>query len=289
MADTDENDGDSTPDLDNAQILVPYMTAAGVTRYKLPDTILPTDDQDDGYLITQTKKSIPAKPQRIGFMDFSPELRNLIYAASFESSDELIIATPFKDDLMSFGTQPAITKLSKKIRSECLAMFYAQSTFVAYIHEWNFKGLIDWVGAVSSVPKHPDVTIHVKLMDRMQCTYETLDLVRAWRDIDLPHATVTLKIHNCYPHPVERIQGFDQREVVALAIKAAEDLAWDRDFREVALVGECHRLMEYIDREKLGSMAMTGKSCAAVRPKWYHGIEGQRRMFEPQPERRPWS
>lgn len=81
----------------------------------------------------------------------------------------------------------------------------------------------------------------MKLLGRIKCAYELLDLVRLWRDIK--HQSVHLRIHNCYTNGsgvVYRVPGFDQRELVARAIGVAEKLRQQGDTTETKLLSECH-------------------------------------------------
>ena len=228
-------------------------------------------EYDEVNILTRQKTKPSAATQTIPFTSLPAEIRNRIYEYALPSSeDELIIATPCRDDLMSLGTQPPITKLSKQVRSETLEMFYANSKFVAYIEEFDFKALIRWAASISPSTTVHKVTVQVKLLDRIRCTYYLLDLVRAWRDIN--HHNIHLRIHNCYtsrPRGALWNPNFDQRALVTKAIEIAEKLRQRGSMTQKDLLDECHKHFEQIDRKHLGS-ATKLSSCAFTRPLFFH-------------------
>jgi hypothetical protein len=142
-------------------------------------------------------------------------------------------------------------------------MFYTNSTFVAYIKDFDFRSLVRWVDCITSTASSPKITVHVKLLDRIKCAYELLDPVRLWRDIN--HQNIHLRIHNCYTGglgQVHRITGFDQRQLVATAVRIAEQLRQQGDTTEAKLLSKCHEHFEEIDRWKLDSLSQVHtRSC----------------------------
>ena len=158
-------------------------------------------------------------------------------------------------------------------------MFYANSTFVAYVHNFDFFPITNWAQCVASNASPPQVTVHVKLLTRIQCVYELLDLVRDWRDVD--HEKMHLKIHNAYANqPVARIPGFDQREQVVKAIHIAEGLRQQGDFSEQKLRAVCHEELEAVDRVSLRTRAIEAKSCCWKSPGAFHIDANSSRRFE---------
>jgi hypothetical protein len=242
--------------------------------FKPPLKALPANipAEDEVNILAQQNKTVPAPAQSLPFISLPAEIRIRIYEYTLPSSeDQLIVATPCRDDLMSLGTQPPITRLSKQVRSETLEMFYTNSTFVAYIEEFDFKALIRWAASISSGTTPPKVTVQVKLLDRIHCVYDSLDLVRAWRDIN--HHTMHLRIHNCYTNQrqiIFRNPNFDQRALVAKAIEIAEELRQRGSVAESELLGECHKQFEQIDRNNLDSRTILCNSCAFVSPGYFH-------------------
>ena len=149
----------------------------------------------------------------------------------------MIVATPFKDEAITLATQPAITLVSRQVRSEALKIFYANSTFVAYINDFEFQDLVTWAQCVTSNASPPHVTVHIKLLSSIACIFQLLNLARGWRGVE--HSTLHFKIHNCYAgnSPVIRNQ-FDQRALVVRAIRTAEDLRRNGDHSERSLLEE---------------------------------------------------
>lgn len=222
-------------------------------RARLCETTLtdnaPTDDESHQLYTRSSATSAPVAQQTIAFSDLSPEMRNLIYSYAFSHDDALTVATPFLDEIMILAVQPAITRVSRQVRAESLAMFYAESTFVAYVRDWNFQDLFCWIRCVTRNPDPPKVNVHVKLLDLVKCEYQLLPLVRAWQD--LSHRSVHLTIHNCFDgrsrhrlmHP-----AFDQRVLVTEAIRLAEELKAEEDFGELRLREACSKLVLEVAR-----------------------------------------
>lgn len=182
-------------------------------------------DEDEVNILARRKAKAPTVPQTTCFTELPAEIRNRIYGYVLPSEDqELIVATPFEDEAMAFGNQPAITRVSRQLRSETLEMFYTNSNFVACIKDFDFIRFIHWARCTaSSTSPVPKITIHVKLLTRLHCAYELLELIRDWRDLD--HTNLHLKIHNCYcGPPVVRRPDSDQRRVVVRAIHIGEEL-----------------------------------------------------------------
>ena len=175
-----------------------------------------------------TCKQKPLPIQTISFKDLPPEIRNRIYDLTcntkhFES--ELIVASP-NSKLKATAMQPAITRISRQIRSESLKIFYANADFVAYIREFDFSKLIRWVKCHSlvdtAVQGSPKVEVQVKLWDQMKCILDLLPFVQMWNGIE--HGKFHLTVHNCYPFPLAR-RSFDNRGIVVKAVQLAERLA----------------------------------------------------------------
>jgi hypothetical protein len=144
---------------------------------------------------------------------------------------------------------------------------------VAYIQNFEFKHLVRWVDCVTSNPSVPKVMVDVKLLGRIKCAYELLDLVQMWRDIKTQN--MHLRIHNCYTEGdgvVYRVPGFDQRELVARAIGIAEQLQQQDDTTETKLLSECHEQFEDIDREKLCSFARANTQSCMLEGVGYHHV-----------------
>ncbi|KAK5138219.1 hypothetical protein LTR08_004915 [Meristemomyces frigidus] len=211
----------------------------------LPDT--PTSE-DEQYQLLEERKTQPWAQQTISFTELSPELRNRIYEYAFPHRDietALVIDTPFLDETMTLATQPAITRISKQVRAESLAMFYARTTFVAYLRENDFRKLCQWVRCVTLASIAPRVTVHVKLLDWVQCEYQLLQLMMMWRG--LRHETVHLKIHNCFiigPNG----RDFDQRQLVVETVEMAERLKVQKISSELRLRDECSSLVLRVAR-----------------------------------------
>lgn len=245
------------------------------SRPRLPDVWLPTNDpwQDEVDILSNRNQATEVVPQRISFTSLPAEVRNQIYELALPSKeDNLIVATPFQDDLMSVGTQPALTQASKQIRSETLEMFYSNTNFVAYIQNFNFTQLVRWAKCITSTSSPPQVTVHVKLQSLIRCAYQLTDLVRGWRDVNSD--TIHLKIHNdCLRSlgPFYRIPSFDQRELVVRAIRAAEELRKRGDASESELTTVCYETFEKVDRGSLGGhAAAVSQSCVWEGTGFYH-------------------
>lgn len=65
------------------------------------------------------------------FLDLPPELRNHIYEYAFTNE------TPFSEALCR-PRQPAITRVCRTLRAECLELFYASQTFVVHIIRYPY-------------------------------------------------------------------------------------------------------------------------------------------------------
>ena len=228
-------------------------TRLGMTyavKRSLPNRCLSVNppEEDEINILLRKQMSAPATVQRISFTGLPPEIRNRIYELALPSKDEeLIVATPFQDEAMSLATQPAITRVSRQLRLETLKMFYTECIFVAYIDHFDFLRFIHWARCITSGSPPPyEVTVHVKLLSRLGCIYDLLELVREWRAIT--HTTLHLRVHNCYAGgPVLRQPGFDQREIMVQAICAAEKLRQQGNFEGVKLVAEYQGLTEGIN------------------------------------------
>lgn len=191
------------------------------TTATLPDN---PPSEDEINLILPSHVSHVSSPQTTSFADLPAEIRNRIYHAAMTPAHDaapLVVASPFTDRLVKLATQPAITRVSQQLRAESLQMFYTNHEFVAYIEGFDFSGLIRWIRCITSQNKSLKVTVHVKLLDQMKCSYDLADLVRAWRMCDA--SLVHLEIHNCYPRAQPR-RSFDQRALVVKAIALAEAL-----------------------------------------------------------------
>lgn len=218
--------------------------------HKLPDISLPNDGHDEVDILSRLQNTASLPVQTISFLDLPAELRNRIYEHLLPlRQDWRIIATPFRDDLMLFGDQPAITRVSKQIRAETLEMFYATNTFVAYIQDSDFDPLVRWVNCITSSATYPRVIVEVKLLNRLTCAYKLLDLVRSWRDVK--HQNIHVRIHNCYRKvtgAVFRHASSYQRQLVANAFGIAENLRQQGETTEKALLADLYDQFEFIDR-----------------------------------------
>lgn len=252
----------------------------------LTDTQSITSEQHHLFLARQLQ---PCIQQTTTFTDLSAELRNRIYEYAFSHNDTdnaLIVASPAFDEGMTLAMQPAITMLSKQIRAESLAMFYAQSNFVAYIRDFDFSELFQWVRCITSAPTAPRVRVHVKLLDWVRCEYQLLRLMRAWRD--LKHETVHIEVHNCFDAPEVwphlRLANpmsfpippptYDQRKLLVEAVREAEQLKARHDFTELKLREVCANLVGRIARYLPGCDAISvyGPGCRK------HGYSARREV-----------
>lgn len=253
-------------------------------RLKLPDIVLPNHDvAHDEINVLARHQSSGAAPvmQRIPFTTLPAEIRNHIYELALPSKEvELVVASPFLDDLMALGIQPAITRTSKQLRSETLPMFYTNATFVAYIKGFDFSHLVRWAKNITSSPSPPKILVHVKLLDRISCVYQLRDLVRAWRHLDT--STVHLKIHNSYTpgaRLVYRNMTLDQRALVAKAVNAAETLRATSDWTEAGVFRACFELSDAADnRFVYGETKCASEACVwgGRHPRRRGGVEGNR-------------
>ena len=202
---------------------------------------------------------VPCTQQTTSFFDLSPELRNHIYEAVFAQhsarSNALIVASPSIDKGMTVASQPAIARACRQTRAESLSMFYATSYFEAYIADWDFKDLCRWVRCLTSSPDMPQVTVHVRLLDRIICEYQLLKAMRLWRDVE--HSTIRVIVHDETRTSPSR---FDQRRLLSHGLGEAEDIASDGDQSEVRLreasslvVWEVARYLEGCDSISFGA------------------------------------
>lgn len=238
-------------------------------RHNLPDNA-PEDDEVN--ILSRLRPKTEVFPQTICFTDLPPEIRNRMYSDALPSEgQDLIVASPFYDEAMTLAAQPAITRASRQLRSETLKMFYSTCTFVAYIKDFDFLRLIHWAQCItSSTSQLPKITVHVKLLTRLHCMYELLELVRDWRDLD--HSKLHLKIHNCYCRdPPIREEGFDQRDTVVKAILTAEDLRAKGELSEEEMLNKIRQGMRWGT-----DCAWTGDTCYAHRSVFLHTSEEHR-------------
>ncbi|KAF2774434.1 hypothetical protein EJ03DRAFT_6678 [Teratosphaeria nubilosa] len=157
-----------------------------LARRQIMSGALPEHSQEDDevHLLGQFAADIPCHQQSISFSDRPPELRNRLYeevipCRSYDNA--LIVASRCNDVLMVKAVQPAITRVSKQIRAESLGLFYARSTFAAYIEDTNFTALLEWARTITqNADSLPAVLVQVCLMDRIACEFSILDLVQGW-------------------------------------------------------------------------------------------------------------
>ena len=193
--------------------------------------------EEETTFLAQKHQQSPIVVQTLCFTELPAEIRNRIYELSLpKKTDELIVSTPFRDVAMTLATQPALTRVSRQVRYETLKMFYKNSTFVAYIDDFNFARLAHWAHCVTSGHSPPQISVDVKLLSRIRYIEKLLNLARRWREIS--HGTLHLRIHNCYAgRPVLRL-AFDQRELVVRTIELAESLREEGDHSEAGLIRE---------------------------------------------------
>lgn len=157
-------------------------------------------------------------------------------------NEALLVTSPSIDGLMTTARQPALTRASRQVRAETLAMFYAKSNFVAYINKFDFTPFIKWAQCIS--PRDSNhasesnvdrkltaghhiarVNVHVKLLDRLTCEEDIFRLVRDWTALN-NHEAVHVKVHNLLIDPKKgrfaMVRRYDQRELVAQAMTLAE-------------------------------------------------------------------
>ncbi|KAK5163244.1 uncharacterized protein LTR77_010830 [Saxophila tyrrhenica] len=154
---------------------------------------LPSNPPEDDEVNILAKLKAPTAShittQNIPFTDLPPEIRNRIYSLALPSTTaELIIATPFRDEAMTLGSQPALTKTSQLIRTEALPMFYANATFTAYIENAGFTELSKWCKQAQEITASIDVpyiNIKVKLLGEIGCVCDLLGLVKELGSTDL--------------------------------------------------------------------------------------------------------
>ncbi|KAI7513902.1 hypothetical protein KC347_g1084 [Hortaea werneckii] len=187
--------------------------------------------------------SRPCVQQTKGFLDdLSPELRNRIYQSIFaqhaDRDHALIICAPHHDWAMTTASQPAITRVCRTVRKESLAMFYANSTFEAYITNWDIRKLCNWFQRVSELPNAiPKITIHVKLLGRIVCEFQLLWMMRLWRGTK--HDSVDLEVHDMTESPGRpRLGRVHQDTLFSHGISEADELAENGDYRELQLTNQ---------------------------------------------------
>jgi hypothetical protein len=135
-------------------------------------------------------------------MGRAPELRHVIYdelLPTQTTDDALIVTCPrdLIDQAMTMARQPAITRVSRQMRAECLAMFYAKSCFAAYIKDSYFDPLYRWIRCITSNKAQvafQKLCVHVFLMDKVWCEYDIYDLMQSW--MGLEHETIMVEVHN---------------------------------------------------------------------------------------------
>jgi hypothetical protein len=167
--------------------------------------------------------------------------------------------------MMNLGVQPALTRTCRLVREERLPKFYANSMFVAYIKDFDFDPLVHWCTfiptSLAMSADAPVTVVHVKLLSRITCIYQLLNIVRRWRDIH--HSRLHISIHNCITdHGLPTVQSFDQRALVVKAIELAENLRARRLVTEEALrfefadtlVAPCSKYLSCRDGIVLGEL-----------------------------------
>lgn len=111
-------------------------------------------------------------------------------------------------------------------------MFYAKSSFEAYITNWDIRKLCKWAQHVSNLPiSIPEITVHVKLLDRMICELQLLWVMRLWRDTK--HDGVNLEVHDTTEQP--ELPCINQYFLFTIGIIDAENLAMDEDYSALRL------------------------------------------------------
>ncbi|KAI7162578.1 hypothetical protein KC343_g13219 [Hortaea werneckii] len=221
--------------------------AASGTVDSRPARLSGTQLSDDGTIDTPPA-STPCVQQTKGFLDaLSPELRNLIYSSIFaqhaDGEEALIICAPHHDWAMTTASQPAITRVCRTVRKESLAMFYTNSTFEAYITNWDIRKLCRWAQHVSDLPiPIPKITIRVKLLDRMVCELQLLWIMRLWRDTK--HDGVNVKVHDITEQP--ELFPISQYFLFSFGIIDAEHLAMVEDYSALSLTAAWSELVGHV-------------------------------------------
>ncbi|GIZ43925.1 hypothetical protein CKM354_000713400 [Cercospora kikuchii] len=127
-----------------------------------------------------TTTTTPCALQTSKFFELPPEIRNLIYELALpskERNERLFITSPYVDNHMTLAVQPAVTRVSRQTRSECLAMFYANNEFSAYINRFEIRELLHFVRCITSGPTpRPQIRIHTFMMHNMGCYRGLLDM-----------------------------------------------------------------------------------------------------------------
>lgn len=122
-------------------------------------------------------------------------------------------------------------------------MFYANSTFEAYITNWDIRKLCKWVQHVSDLPiPMPKITVHVKLLDRMVCELQLLWVMRLWRDTK--HDDVNLEVHDITEQPA--LPRINQYFLFTIGIIDAENLAMDEDYFGIRFTGAWSVLASHV-------------------------------------------
>lgn len=161
-------------------------------------------------------------------------------------SEELLISTPYKDELMTTATQPPITRISRRVRSETLQMFYARSTLVTYIGDNHFGSLVAWARCVAC--RYPDFRfkVDVRLLDRVRCKLDLLPLVEDWYRLRI--SNVHVKIRKRYRSQTllsveQRALRFSNRKLLAKVFNLAEELGRQSNGDEECLLAKYFELM----------------------------------------------
>ncbi|KAK5721187.1 hypothetical protein LTR17_014828 [Elasticomyces elasticus] len=113
-------------------------------------------------MIVQRKKACKQGVRLLQFMDLPPELRNRIHEYTVQSHERCWEETTdihICYDFQIFAAlQPAITKVSRQLRRETLAMFYATNSFVVELDRLNTDEqttgkfpAISWLGTIGAV------------------------------------------------------------------------------------------------------------------------------------------
>lgn len=135
--------------------MAPHPTKTLELATKMP--ILALDPAD---LATTLYSGAEPQESSFRFLDLPPETRNIIYF--------LVISSDTPINICSFNT-PALTKVSKKLRSESLAIFFAESNFYINI----VSNLHDYIVAVdiSKQRKYTTEAIALRLLKNYGANY----------------------------------------------------------------------------------------------------------------------
>lgn len=222
-----------------------WRNKSALSTIRLCGNVLKNNDaaDDEVNVIARHKTSgMKCVTQTVSFIDLPAEIRNRVYHYALPSSDEkLVVATPFKDELMRMGDQPAITRTCRQVRKETLATFYAKSKFVAYLDDANVnvERLAKWCHAVSptlvassaTLPLH----IHIKLVNSEGGSGDVTPMMRTWAQV--PYDNFHLRVQSSIPKAQRsttegRIMS-NRVRVIVDSIEIAEDMARSGEFGEL--------------------------------------------------------